>query len=110
MHCTRKIVQDKTDVRSRSYFVYKCNLCNHEHWFNWALNFDDSRLRPCPHCGVTDDVDEKTMLLQRKQRLEQQVQPFLDELTKVDARLAVIEREVDNVGTGHGSSGGRPGQ
>ena len=91
MHFIRKIEQDKTDVRSRSYFVYECNLCGYEHWFNWAAGFDINRLRKCPDCGVTEDVEEKVMLLQRKQQLEQKMQPFQDEMTKIDSRLAQLE-------------------
>jgi len=74
MHFERFVKGDPTDVRCRSYYVYRCNVCGYEHPFWWVANFDTARLRKCPECKVEDDTDNKEYLISQKQKLEQEVQ------------------------------------
>lgn len=93
MHYIRKIEQDKTDVRSKSYYVYKCSLCGEEHWFNWVSKFDTDRLRKCPKCGVEDDTSNKEYLINKKHELEQRIKALSDERDK--ALMALDKVSVD---------------
>jgi DNA-directed RNA polymerase subunit RPC12/RpoP len=98
MQFVKKIEQDKIDVRSRSYFVYKCNICKKEEWFNWTSTFDTKISRKCPNCGVLDDSNDKEFLIKRKHQLEQKIQGLKNdlesctlELSRTSAKLAVFE-------------------
>ena len=73
MHCDRLIDQGR-DPRSRTYYIYVCNVCKHEAEFNKVPNFDTARLRKCPNCGVEDDTNDREYLIKRQQSLEQQIQ------------------------------------
>jgi len=96
MHFERYVQGDTTDVRSRSYYIYKCNLCGHVKDFDWVSNFQ-TRLRKCPKCKVEDDTNDKEYLINRKQQLEQSIQELLlqiqtdrAELEQVTAKLEVF--------------------
>lgn len=104
MHYIRKVEQDKTDVRSKSYYVYKCSLCGEEHWFNWVSKFDTDRLRKCPKCGVEDDTSNKEYLINKKHELEQRIKALSDErdkalraLDKVSVDLEIYFSEHEHV-------------
>ena len=95
MHYERKIEQDKCDVRSKTYYIYKCSICGEEKWFNWVSNFETSRLRKCPNCGIEDDTSDKEYLIKRKHELEQQIKGLTDELTKISGKLEAVLRETE---------------
>jgi DNA-directed RNA polymerase subunit RPC12/RpoP len=95
MHYIRKIEQDKTDVRSKSYYVYKCSICNEEHWFNWTSGFDTERLRKCPNCGVENDTSNKEYLIKRKHELEQKIKSLSDEREKALSALDKVSVDLE---------------
>ena len=93
MHYIKKIEQNKTDVRGNTYIVYKCNVCGHNEWFRYVLNFDTARLRACPKCGTVDDTNDKEYLLKRKAELTEQINKLNGELMTVTSKLEVLEIE-----------------
>jgi predicted nucleic-acid-binding Zn-ribbon protein len=93
MHYVKKIEQDKTDVRSNTFIIYKCNVCGHDEWFRSVPNFDKARLRACPKCGTVDDTNDKEYLLRRKAELTEQINKLNGELITVTSKLEVLEIE-----------------
>jgi predicted nucleic-acid-binding Zn-ribbon protein len=93
MHYEKKIEQDKTDVRSNTFIIYKCNVCGHDEWFRSVPNFDKARLRACPKCGTVDDTNDKEYLLRRKAELTEQINKLNGELITVTSKLEVLEIE-----------------
>lgn len=125
MHFERFVKGDPLDVRCRSYYVYKCNVCGYEHTFWWVANFDTARLRKCPECKVEDDTDNKEYLINQKQKLEQEIQELVrqttvkrSELEQISAKLEAflltetkpipLSKEIDNevVQSDSGNAGG----
>lgn len=91
MHYVRKIEQDKRDIRSRTYFVYTCNICKKEEWIMWRANFDTSAFIKCPKCGIVDDTNNYEYLTKRKHELEQQIQTLKDELEEVSKKVSCFD-------------------
>jgi DNA-directed RNA polymerase subunit RPC12/RpoP len=96
MHFVRKVNQGEgyMDPRHRIYFIYRCSVCGHECDFNCVQNFNTSRLRKCPNCGVTDDTNDREYLIKRQHDLEQEIKilevqrdKHLTELAEVTAKL-----------------------
>ena len=90
-----KLVDRGSDPRCRSYFIYRCGICDHEKDFLWVPNFDITRVRKCPKCGVEDDTNEVNYLIDKKAALEKEAEKKQAELvelnlqiTEVTARLA----------------------
>jgi len=97
MHYVRKVEQDKYDIRSRSYYVYKCSICGEEKWFNWVERFDTSRLRKCTACGVEDDTNDKEYLIKRKHELEQKIKSLSEEMNKSSLELEQVSMKLETV-------------
>jgi Zn-finger protein len=89
-----KYVDRGNDPRCPSYYIYKCNVCKHEHDFKWVSNFDTQRLRKCPNCGVEDDTNDKEYLIKRQHDLEQQIKEYQTRMARLSAELGIVTEKL----------------
>jgi DNA-directed RNA polymerase subunit RPC12/RpoP len=94
VHFVRRIDQNKLDVRSKSYFVYKCSICKHEHHFNYVPNFDTTRLRKCPNCGVENDTNNEEYLIKEQQETEQKIKGHQEDLKILSLHLTEVQSKL----------------
>jgi DNA-directed RNA polymerase subunit RPC12/RpoP len=92
MHYVRKVNQGEgyMDPRHRIYFIYRCSVCGHERDYNYVENFDTSRLRKCPNCGVIDDTNDREYLIKRQHDLEQEIKILEVQRNKCTAELIEV--------------------
>jgi DNA-directed RNA polymerase subunit RPC12/RpoP len=95
MHYTRKIEQNPNDVRSRTFFVYKCNICGHDEWFRYVEHFDTKRLRECPSCGTVDDTNDKEYLITKKKQIEIDLEKLKKQIESLNEEYSSIIRKID---------------
>jgi DNA-directed RNA polymerase subunit RPC12/RpoP len=93
MHFDKYIDKGNYDPRCKNYYIYKCNICKNEVQYFWVPNFETSRLRKCPNCGVTNDVDQIEYLIGKKQKLEQQIATLQEEFRTISLLLEKASKE-----------------
>lgn len=91
MHYVRYVDKSSIDPRCSNYFIYQCNNCGHEHTYNWQKNFDTVRLRSCPKCNITNDLNDIESLTKRSNQLQEQINLLASELDNVRAKLEIIQ-------------------
>lgn len=97
MHFDRKVEQCRYDIRCRTYYVYKCNICGHEHDFNNVSHFNTSLLRPCPSCGIIDDTNDREYLIKRMHDLEQEIKALKDRRLSLETELSEVSLKLQSM-------------
>lgn len=101
MHYERTVEQDKYDVRSKTYLVFKCGGCGYEDWIVYRPGINKDLQRPCPKpnpvnpdkggCGMEDDSQELDFLLNQQSVLEQEIKERQAKLEAVRSKINVVQ-------------------
>ena len=91
MHFVRYVDKSSIDPRCSNYYIYQCNQCGHEHFYTWQKNFDTIRLRSCPKCNITNDLDDIESLTKQSNQLQDQMNLIASELDIVRAKLEIVQ-------------------
>lgn len=91
MHFVKYVDKSSIDPRCVNYYVYQCNQCDHEHFYTWQKNFDTVRLRSCPKCNITNDLNDIEVLTKRSKYLREQIEILSKECEEIQAKLEIIQ-------------------
>lgn len=98
-HFHREVSQGKgiPDPRLRTYFIFKCNVCDSEQEHDWVPNFDLTRLRKCKNCGVIDDSNDQEYLIKRSHQIEQKLKELKDEVLRYENEFKEVSEKLELV-------------